>query len=190
MPDFTLAPESAFARPPKSYDGIHITAVEDRAIVSLATPHGGDDALAAATQSAYGIAPPPVGQSATSAGGDVTLLRLAQDQMFALFVAAPDIDPVATVGDALGEAAYLTDQSDSWAGLRLDGPAARTALERICPLDLAASSFAPGRVARTAMEYLAVIIACEANDTYLLLSPRSSADDFLHMIETSARNVT
>lgn len=190
MPDFTLAPESAFAHPPESFDGIDIAAVEDRAIVSLATPLGGDDALAAALQSAYGIAPPPVGQTATSTNGDVTLLRLTQDQMFALFTTEPATDPVATVRTALADSAYLTDQSDSWAGLRLAGPAARTALERICPLDLAAASFPAGRVARTVMEYLAVIIVCEAADTYTLLSPRSSADGFLHMIETSARNVT
>lgn len=190
MPDFTLAPESAFARAPKSYDGIHITAAEDRAIVSLATPLGGDDALAAATRSAYGIAPPPVGHTATSANGDVTLARLAQDQMFALLAFDLGNDPVATVSAALGNAAYLTDQSDSWAGLRLDGPASRAALERICPLDLDASNFPAGSIARTAMEYLAVIVVCEAADIYTLLSPRSSADDFLHMVETSARNVT
>jgi sarcosine oxidase subunit gamma len=73
--------------------------------------------------------------------------------------------------------------------LRVSGPKSRIALERICPLDLHPSTFPQGRVARTLMEHLGVIILHEGPDTYLLLSARSSAGSFLHAVETSVRNV-
>ena len=110
--------------------------------------------------------------------------------MFILFE-APDPDRAAeTVGDALGPAAYVTDQSDSWAMLRIAGAGARAALERICMLDLDAAAFPEGRVARTVMEHLAAIILRDGPDSFLLMSPRSSARSFLHAVELSVENVS
>ncbi len=190
MPDYTLNAQSAFSTQPAGYGGINLCAAQPPAIVSIATPNAGDAALAAGLQSAYGIELPAVGKAAVSGRDSATFLRHAHDQMFALFNAPAAGNPTDTVRDALGETAYLTDQSDSWAALRIEGAQSRSALERICPLDLDADKFTPGTVARTVMEHLGVIILCEAADKYLLLSARSSADDFLHAVETSVRNVT
>lgn len=89
--------------------------------------------------------------------------------------------------DSRAPTLYLNDQSDSWVMLRVAGAGVRRALERLCPLDLHPDAFAPGAVARTVMEHLAVIVLHEAEDTFVLLSPRSSAASFLHEIETSVR---
>ena len=74
-----------------------------------------------------------------SAEGDrhgARVLGMQPDQLFILFE-PPDRDrPAETVSAALGAAAYVTDQSDSWAMLRIAGAGVRIALERICPLDL------------------------------------------------------
>ena len=190
MPEYTLNAQSAFSTQPASYGGINLSAAQPPAIVSIATPNAGDAALAAALQSAYGIELPAVGRAAVASRDSATFLRHAQDQMFVLFNDPATGKPTDTVRDALGETAYLTDQSDSWAALRIEGAQSRSALERICPLDLDAGTFTPGTVARTAMEHLGVIMLCEAADKYLLLSARSSADNFLHAVETSVRNVT
>ncbi len=190
MTEHTLTARSAFSKQPDQHEGLTLDAIEPPAIVSIAIPNDGEAALVAALQGAYNVDLPAVNRTAVSASANATFLRLARDQMFILFQPPASGSPTDTVADALGNTAYLTDQSDSWATLRIAGSNCRTALERICPLDLDAAIFPPGAVARTAMEHLGVIMLCEATDTYLLLSARSSADDFLHAVETSARNVT
>lgn len=190
MTEFSLTARSAFSKEPDQYDGVTLDAIEPPAIVSLAIPNGGEEALKAALESAFSIDLPDVGRTAATSKDAAIFARLARDQLFVLFTPPADGRPTAAIANALGDTAYLTDQSDSWASLRMAGNNCRAALERICPLDLHAAAFPPGTVARTVMEHLGVIIVCEAADTYLLLSARSSADDFLHAVETSARNVS
>ena len=190
MTEFSLTARSAFSKKPDQHDGLTLDAIEPPAIVSLAIPNGGEEALTAALQGTFSIDLPDVGRTAASTRDAATFARLARDQLFALFTPPADDRPTAAIACALGDTAYLTDQSDSWATLRIAGKNCRAALERICPLDLHPAAFPPGTVARTVMEHLGVIIVCEAADTYLLLSARSSADDFLHAVETSARNVS
>ena len=113
---------------------------------------------------------------------------MQKDQTFVLFKFQGD-DAVSEIGKALGEIAYYTDQSDSWAMLRISGPRARSILERVCPLDLHQDVFAVGAVARTMMEHLAVIILRTDKDAFLLMSPRSSASSFLHTLETTIEHV-
>ena len=117
------------------------------------------------------------------------LLGLQQDQVFALFNHGGN-RPVAEIEKAVGGAGYYTDQSDSWAILRLTGAAAIPALERICTLDLDTAAFPIGAGARTGMEHLNVILLREEADGFILMSARSSAASFLHAVETSVRNVT
>ena len=139
--------------------------------------------------SVLGATWPNTGSSTLNENGTVRLLGLQADQIFVLMQAAPSADGQAAPLPALDESAYVTDQSDSWASLRIDGPNARRALERICPIDLHPSMFSVGAVTRTSMEHLAVIILREDEDSYVLLSPASSALSFLHAIETSLHNI-
>ena len=91
-----------------------------------------------------------------------------------------------TDGDTL---LYSSDQSDAWCLLRIDGPASRRALERVCPLDLHPDAFPVGAVARSVVEHLGAIVLREGENAFLLLSPRSSARSFLHEIERSIRDL-
>ena len=159
------------------------------ALVSIATPRGGAQALQSAIQEAYGCALPVPGSSVASGDGAIRLLGLQQDQVFALFAYAGD-KAVAEIRNALGDSGYYTDQSDSWAMLRLSGEAALPALERICPLDLDGDAFPIGSVARTVMEHMGVIVLREGTDAFTLMAARSSAANFLHAVEQSVRNVT
>jgi sarcosine oxidase subunit gamma len=167
---------------------VTIAEVTGRAIVSIATPHGGENALSEALAAAYKIEYPGAGKSAVSDIGRTRFLGLQQDQIFALFEGS-SASPVGAIAEKLGDAAYLTDQSDSWVMISVSGPKCRTALERICPIDLHPDAFPEGAVARTIMEHLGSIILREGPEHYLLMSARSSAASFLHAIETSARNV-
>lgn len=189
MSEIQLAAKSPLGGVRLEFEGITVSEVTDRAIVSVATPLGGEAALTEALLQAYGADIPKVGGSTMSAKHDARFLGLQSDQMFVLFPHA-GLRAVDDIAGPVRGAAALTDQSDSWVLLRVEGAKSRLALERICPVDLAASAFPPGAVARTIMEHLGAIIVCEDTDKFLLMSARSSARSFLHAVETSARNVS
>ena len=188
MPESILIAKSPLGDVRLDFDGVTIAEITDRAIVSVATPHDGEDALSKAVASAYHTDIPAVGQSTVSDVDNARFLGMQRDQFFLLF---DDSGPraVEAVAKKLGDSGYLTDQSDSWAMIRVSGPKCRTALERICPIDLHPSTFAEGIVARTVMEHLGTIIVREGQDSFLLMSPWSSAASFLHAVQASVENV-
>ena len=174
------------------YSGITIEEITDQALVSIAVPIDGAADLNAAFQSAYGTERPAVGKCATASLDNAIFLGLSQDQFFVMFDDKSDDqgrDPAASIRESIGHTGYVVDQSDGWVMTRMSGDNCRAALERICPIDLHPAMFSVGNVARTVMEHLATIILCQAPDTYILLSPRSSANSFLHALKTSAENV-
>lgn len=157
-----------------------------RSLVAVAPSRGEEAELQSALKAGFGLAWPVTGQSTTN--GDARLMGMAPDQAFLLFShAGPNAVPA--VREKLGNAGWLTDQSDSWAMLSVSGPDCRAALERLCMLDLHRDVFVIGAAQRTTMEHLAVIIVREEADTFLLMSPTSSAESFLDAVVTSARNI-
>jgi len=136
-----------------------------------------------------GVPWPETGSSTASTDNVYRLLGLQSDQVFVLMNASNKLDGQTANLPDLDSTAYVTDQSDSWAGLYIDGQSAVLALERICPIDLHTTAFGIGQVTRTSMEHLAVIILRENEHRFLLLSPTSSAWSFLHAVETSLHNV-
>ena len=188
MADFALTARTPLGGYAHSFGSVTLAEVTGLSLVSAAVPQGGDAAFAAALAAGLGAARPATGDSAAGERYGARLLGMQPDQLLILF-AAPDPDRAAgTVVEALGPDAYVTDQSDSWAMLRIAGAGARAALERICMLDLDDAAFPEGRVARTVMEHLAVIILRDGPDSFLLMSPRSSARSFLHAVELSIEN--
>jgi len=158
------------------------------ALVSFAIPLGQDEAARSAITKAYGLDLPDVGRSGLASDGTTRIITLGTDRgMILLDHAAPRADR--TVAAGLGGALYLTDQTDGWAVLQIDGPDARTALARICPLDLHHGAFPENAAAQTVMEHLGVLILRTGADTFLLMSASSSALSFLHAVETSIGNV-
>lgn len=188
MADYSLISTPPLAGTDLRFGTCRITAPADLAIVSLALPLGGEDAAQKAIAKAFGTALPDIGQSAAASDGSTTLLRLGIDQGFVMFThATPDAERV--VATKLGGAAYTTDQTDVWCALDVTGPDCRRALERICPIDLHPDAFTIGSLARTTMEHLGVIVIRTDTDSFRLLSASSSAQSFLHAVETSFANV-
>ncbi len=189
MSDLSLTPEPPLGGYQASFADTTLAEAADLVITSIAVPAGGDAAFASALTAAYGTSRPEPGRSVLSSDGKTRFLWTARDQLFALFEDAVADAATAVIGK-LKNTAYGTLQSDSWVALRLAGPKARAALERICPLDLHPNAFPQGHVARTVMEHLGTIVVREGDDSFLLLSASSSAGSFLHAVKTSIENVS
>ncbi|MGI9391312.1 MAG: sarcosine oxidase subunit gamma [Boseongicola sp.] len=157
---------------------------DDLALVSIATPHGGDDALAAALKGGWSLDMPDPTLSTIS--GEIRAIRTSSDQMMLVFRHATS-DANEHVQGKLDGAGYTTDQTDAWVILEVTGPNAIAALERLCPLDLHDSAFPVNAAGRTVMEHMGAMIVRTGDQSYQLMSASSSAKSFLHAVETSFR---
>ena len=188
MPDQTLRAVSALDGFSQTISATQIREITPITIVSIATPMGGYEKLNALLEKATGLPLPAIGKVIRH--NDMhAVLGLQSDQCFMVGF-SEQLDPANTLKSALGGAGYLSDQSDSWVVLEIEGPLSRYALERICPLDLAAGVFTEDHVARTSMEHLSVIIEHPSALCFRLYSPRSSAKSLLHAITLSLINVS
>lgn len=94
-----------------------------------------------------------------------------------LWGAAPDLTGLAAV----------TDQSDGWAGLRLEGAGAADVLARLVPVDLATLS--PPAAIRSQLNHLPLLLIHPAAETWDLWSFRSMAGTLVHEVEAAMRGV-
>ena len=188
MANSTLASVAPLHNFSQRFGDTELREVTDLDIVSLAVSANAKSSLDTLLQQKIGLSFPVVG-TAQRNGDNIALLGLQVDQCF-MVTPSQQKNPVTAVATITGSAAYLSDQSDSWAILELQGPSAARALERICPIDLSGTEFGEHSVARTVMEHISVIIERPAVDTYRLYSPRSSSNSFLHAMTVSLDNVT
>lgn len=156
MANMTLQAQTSLAAYDQQFGQTRLKEHSEVSIYSIALAQPPNEALTS-INSSLGAAWPDVGQSTINANGTHRLLGLQSDQVFAL-ITGDQPNGAATPLPPLHDDAYITDQSDSWARLVIDGPSARTALERICPIDLHPNVFTVGQVTRTSMEHLAVIV--------------------------------
>jgi heterotetrameric sarcosine oxidase gamma subunit len=93
-----------------------------------------------------------------------------------LVVPATDGALDAALADALAGQAALTDLSHARTLLRLSGPMSRSALAKLCRIDLHPRAFRPGRVAQTPLGQVAALIhAIDDRPSFDLYLPRSLA---------------
>ncbi len=157
----------------------------DLAIVSVATPQGGDAALTRAFEVGWSLDWPTPTISTTCL--DMRAIRTSPDQVLLVFPhASPDAER--HVAAKLDGAGYTTEQTDAWVVLDISGPNTRSALERLCPIDFA--EMPDNGAARTVMEHMGAILLRLATNQYWLMSASSSARSFLHAVETSFTNIS
>ncbi len=114
-----------------------------------------------------------------TANGPACLVWTARDQAFLLGVAP----------GGLASHAALTDQSDGWAGLRLDGVAAEAVLARLYPLDLRLAAFAVGHAARAPLNHMPSVLLRTEAETFDILVFRSMARTAWHELEAAMKGV-
>lgn len=74
----------------------------------------------------------------------------------------------------------ISDQSDAWALLRLEGPDTRDVLARLTSIDLRASRFGVGQTARTLLGHMSASITPVAEDAFDVMVFRSMAASAVH----------
>lgn len=141
-------------------------------MTALRPARGHDKALAKALKAAKLAFPAPNRLTGT---GDRIMVWTAQDQAFL----------IGTLPEGLASVAILTDQSDGWARLRLDGTAAGDALMRLVPLDLRLSAFAVGHAARAPLNHMQAVLMRTAPDRIEVLVFRSMARTAWHEIHAA-----
>ncbi|KPQ08535.1 MAG: sarcosine oxidase, subunit gamma [Rhodobacteraceae bacterium HLUCCA12] len=88
-----------------------------------------------------------------------------------------------SVPDGVAADAAITDQSDGWAGLRLEGGDAAAVLARLVPVDLRLSAFAPGRSLRAPLNQMPALILRTGAEAFEIRVFRS-------MIETAVEDLS
>lgn len=82
------------------------------------------------------------------------------------------------------------DVSHGWQPIAIDGPAARSLLERGIDLDLAPDQFAPGHGAATLCARVPVLLRAEAAGGYTLLVATSYADWLMRWLQAARAAMT
>lgn len=172
---------------PMTIGALTLTERADLSLLALAIPDGGEAAFAAALKKAHKL-DMPTARMSTQAGQDIAL-KTSPD---ALLLVVPGTDPYlpAKAAKAMGDTAYVTDQTGAFCALELSGESTLDALERLCPIDLSETAFPTGAFARTVMEHIGTLIVRLDKTRFLLLCPSSSANSFRHAVETSCHYVT
>ena len=165
---------------------VRIRERDDLAIVSIATPQGGERALEVALKSGWGLEMPSPTLSVTSDGARA--VRTAPDQMLLIF-SHPEPNAEAAVQKKLDGAGYTTEQTDGWVILEVTGDTVHAVLERMSPVDLSPHAFPVNATARTLMAHMGVLVVRTDDKEFLLMSASSSAASLLHEVEISASYV-
>jgi len=148
-------------------------------ITALAPCKGRAGALGAALAQAHGLGWPGPGQVIAARGG-ARVMWFGLDLALLLGVApAP----------GLAEHAALSDQSDAWAVLHLEGPGAEAVLARLTPLDLRPAVFGPGATARSDLGHMQAAITRTGPQGFEIMAFRSMAETLVHEIAQAMRRV-
>ncbi|MEM7722338.1 MAG: sarcosine oxidase subunit gamma [Pseudomonadota bacterium] len=171
-------------RPPTQFDPISIgqvtlSAMPQAPIWAIAPYRGQTDALSDALQDAHGLRFPAPGTSVSVR--DIRLAWSGLGQAF-LFGAQPD--------DQLATYAALTDQSDAWTHVILDGTGAEDVLARLTPLDLSIKASPVGSVRRSQLGHMAALILRASVTGFEILTFRSMADTTVHDLTRAMRAVS
>ena len=160
---------------PISIGDVTLSEVVPEAITWVAPYKGRMDDVSEALVKVTGCDLP--GPNLVTRSGDTTVIWVAPGQVHVLGA------PVAPVGAA------VTDQSDGWACLRLDGEASRDVLARLTPADLRDAGFPVGATARTLLGHMTASITRLEHATWEVMVFRSMTRSAIHDLTRAMKGV-
>jgi heterotetrameric sarcosine oxidase gamma subunit len=162
---------------PLAHGTVEASEVDPGTITSVAPFAGQAAAVSSALKKAIGCELPPVG--AFTENGATRIAWSGLDQWFVMSPVAVTIPGAA-----------LTDQSDAWAAVQIEGADARAVLTRLVPVDLRPAVFEVGHAARTSA--WAHVLSADAGGgryAYVVLVFRSMAASAAHDLDRAMRMV-
>ncbi|WP_146344057.1 sarcosine oxidase subunit gamma [Phaeobacter marinintestinus] len=144
------------------------------ALTSVSPLKGAEKDLSKAMTKAHGVGFPGPNNS----NGDDAVRAIWFGRAHALLIGpAPD--------SALVKHAALTDQTDAWAVVCLDGDAAESVLARLAPVDLRHSVFGLGQTVRSQLGHMTASITRVGENAFQIMVFRSMAKTLVHDLKTA-----
>jgi sarcosine oxidase subunit gamma len=159
---------------------VALTERTDAALASAAARRGRDAEMG---ERAGGAGIPLPGPGRAEAGPLWGAFWVSPGMWFVEAPLATHEDIAAHLKAILGDSASVTEQTDAWVRLDVEGPLAPM-FERLCNVDLA--RFPPGSATRTLLEHLGVYLVRRSDDRMSVLGPRSSAASLHHALAAAA----
>lgn len=163
---------------PASIGGMSLTEEHPGNMWAVAPFSGRQESLSAAMEAAHGMAFPAPNRATGTAGSRA--VWFGRD-MALLLGPVPDA--------RLAEHAALTDQSDAWAVVRLEGAGAEDVLARLVPVDLRAQVFESSCTVRTEVKHMMASVTRVGPQAFQLMVFRSMAKTLVHDLKTAMEAV-
>lgn len=163
---------------PLSIGGVTLSEAAPGVLTSVAPYAGQEPALSVALKDAHGMAFPAPNRTTGRASARMIWLSRGQAMLV-----GPAPDP------ALAAHGALTDQSDAWAVVTLEGEGAVDVLARLVPLDLRAGAFKRGHTARTDLMHMMASLTRLGENAFQIMVFRSMAETLVHDLKTAMEGV-
>ena len=163
---------------PLAIGGVTVTEVLPASITSIMPYDGQEKAASELLKSLCGMGLPGAGRSTGRDGARAVWTGAGQAMVLGVAV---------DVG--LGRHAALSDQSDAWAVLRLEGAGVEEVLARLTPLDLNPGLFKRGRAARSLLGHMSAVIVRVGASAFEVMVFRAMAKTAVHEIEEAMKSV-
>lgn len=164
---------------PVSIGAFLLQEVDLGCLTALAPYSGQGSALSGTIQSIYGVTFPE--PNSTSTNDNTQAIWFGRD--IALLIGpAPDA--------RLADHAALTDQSDAWAAVMINGEGSEDVLARLSPVDLRPSVFTGGQTCRTLLGHMTASITRGPDNSLLILVFRSMAVTLVDELQEAMEAVT
>ncbi len=168
----------------QTYNGLVVEELSGFEIVSIALVGGAEKAAAKSIKTFLGAALPK--PSTWVSGKQGKTIWTSPNQYFLVAETSNDRLDEEFAAQFEGQA-YFTLQTDGWACLEVSGQAVYEVLERFIPLDIRKAPI--GFAGRSTAHHMSVLILKTAENSFILLTPRSSSWTFLQALEEVVKNV-
>lgn len=162
---------------------VTVTEVTQLALASVAARLGQADSCSDALADLLGQ--PAPGVESMVSHDPHTAFWIGPDQWMVCAPHDTHEDIAAQLKQHFGPAASVTEQTDAWVVLDLQGDV-KPVMELLCPINMRA--FDPGSARRTTIDHLGCFVVCPETDCLRILGPRSSAGSLFHAITTAMRS--
>ncbi|SHJ39844.1 sarcosine oxidase subunit gamma [Shimia gijangensis] len=163
---------------PVEHGGVSLSEIDMTVLTSVSPYKGQDKALSAALKEAHGMAFPGINRATGKEGARAIWFGQGQAMLI-----GPD------PASSLCVHAAVTDQSDAWVLVRLEGGRAEDVLARLVPVDLRQAAFKRGHTARTQLQHMMISVTRTGDSSFLIMAFRSMAKTLVHDLETAMRGV-